>query len=93
MVKMAGGERLMILDRKEKGDKFYTLLHFDSNGNGDLTDDPVQKRGRLGAPGFLFPGGAGPSYFGPIEAAVQVAGTRLQPARRQPRQLLRTRTT
>ena len=34
-------QRLLILDRQNAGDFFYNRLYFDSNGNGDLTDDPV----------------------------------------------------
>lgn len=34
-------ERLVILDRQNADDFFYSRLYFDANGNNDLTDDPV----------------------------------------------------
>lgn len=38
---IGGQERLFILSRQNKEDVFYNRLHFDANGNRDLTDDPV----------------------------------------------------
>ena len=32
-------KRLLVLDRQKADDFFYNRLYFDSNGNGDLTDD------------------------------------------------------
>ncbi len=32
---------LMVLDRENESDDFYTRLRFDGNGNRDVTDDPV----------------------------------------------------
>ena len=40
-VKIGDKKRLCILDRQKKNDVFYNRLYFDSNGNNDLTDDPV----------------------------------------------------
>jgi len=34
-------ELLLVLDRQNADDFFYNRLYFDSNGNNDLTDDPV----------------------------------------------------
>jgi len=34
-------KRLLVLDRQNADDFFYSRLYFDSNGNGDLTDDTV----------------------------------------------------
>jgi len=39
LARLGDERRLLILDRKKAGDSFFNLLHFDSNGNGDLTDD------------------------------------------------------
>jgi len=41
LVKIASAERLMVLDRQKSGDKYYNRVHFDSNGNKDLTDDLI----------------------------------------------------
>ncbi len=40
---VALGERphLLVLDKEDETDPFYNRLHFDANGNRDLTDDPV----------------------------------------------------
>jgi hypothetical protein len=40
-VKIGDKKRLCVLDRQKKNDIFYNRLYFDSNGNNDLTDDPV----------------------------------------------------
>lgn len=40
-VKIGDKKRLCVLDRQKKNDVFYNRLYFDSNGNNDLTDDPV----------------------------------------------------
>ncbi|MFC1735174.1 hypothetical protein ACFL1X_03590 [Candidatus Hydrogenedentota bacterium] len=39
MLAFADKERLLLLDRAKKSDAFFTRMHFDANGNGDLTDD------------------------------------------------------
>lgn len=41
LVPVAGGLRLLVLSRQRADDIFYNRIHFDSNANGDLTDDPV----------------------------------------------------
>lgn len=38
-VKLGGKERLLVLDKANESDKFYSRLYFDANGNSDLTDD------------------------------------------------------
>ena len=40
-VKIGDKKKLCVLDRQKKKDVFYNRLYFDSNGNYDLTDDPV----------------------------------------------------
>ncbi len=39
LLSVGGGERLLVLDKKDNDDPFYSLAYFDSNGNHDLTDD------------------------------------------------------
>ncbi len=39
--RIGGQKRLFILSRQNEEDVFYNRLHFDANGNGDLTDNPV----------------------------------------------------
>ncbi len=39
--KIGDAERLFILDKQKEDSKFYDRIYFDSNGNNDLTDDPV----------------------------------------------------
>ncbi len=40
-VKIGDKKKLCILDQQNAGDKSYNRFYFDSNGNGDLTDDPI----------------------------------------------------
>jgi hypothetical protein len=40
-VKIGDTERLCILDRQKEDSKLYDRIYFDSNGNNNLTDDPV----------------------------------------------------
>lgn len=40
LIKMGDQDRVVMLDRKNADDKFYTRLRIDLNGNGDLKDDP-----------------------------------------------------
>jgi hypothetical protein len=40
-VKIGDAERLFVLDKQKEDAKFYDRIYFDSNGNNDLTDDPV----------------------------------------------------
>ncbi len=39
--KLGEQDRLLVLDRTKQSDFFYNRIHFDANGNRDLTDDPV----------------------------------------------------
>ena len=39
-MKIGDKERLCVFDRQKAGDSFYNRFYFDSNINGDLTDDP-----------------------------------------------------
>jgi hypothetical protein len=41
LVKIGDAERLCVLDKQKEDAKFYDRIYFDSNGNNDLTDDPV----------------------------------------------------
>ena len=41
LAKIGPAERLIVLDRQKSGDKYYNRIHFDANGNKDLTDDPI----------------------------------------------------
>ncbi|MGD8535946.1 MAG: hypothetical protein PVF66_08865 [Candidatus Aminicenantes bacterium] len=41
IVKIGDTERLCILDRQKEDSKLYDRIYFDSNGNSNLTDDPV----------------------------------------------------
>ncbi len=42
-LQLAGKTYLMVLDTDERDLDFYNILYFDSNGNGDLTDDKPYK--------------------------------------------------
>jgi len=44
IIRLAGQERLLIVDQKSPDDKFYSRIYFDFNGNRDLTDDPPVDR-------------------------------------------------
>lgn len=39
--RLGGGKRLFIFDGRKDEDSFPTRVHFDANGNNDLTDDPA----------------------------------------------------
>ncbi len=41
LAKLGDEERLLVLDRQKREDKFYNRIFFDANANRDLTDDPV----------------------------------------------------
>jgi len=41
LIKIGEKELLFVLDWQKKDAKFYNRIYFDSNGNNDLTDDPV----------------------------------------------------
>ncbi len=41
LVKIGDAERLCVLDIQKEDAKFFDRIYFDSNGNNDLTDDPV----------------------------------------------------
>jgi hypothetical protein len=43
LVKIGDAERLCVLDQQREDAKFYDRIYFDSNGNRDLTDDPVSE--------------------------------------------------
>ncbi|MFA6239588.1 MAG: hypothetical protein WC655_01590 [Candidatus Hydrogenedentales bacterium] len=40
LLKLGEAEFLIVLDSRSSSDSFYNRLHFDANGNHDLTDDP-----------------------------------------------------
>lgn len=62
-------KRLLVLDRQKADDFFYSRLYFDSNGNGDLTDDPVVDGGfGLGEDQFCH------AEFPIIDTVIEVAG-------------------
>ncbi len=41
LVKLGEDEKLLVLDRQKTEDEYYNRIFFDSNGNRNLTDDPV----------------------------------------------------
>jgi hypothetical protein len=41
-VDLADGQRFIMLDKAKPEDELFTLVYFDANKNGDLTDDPSQ---------------------------------------------------
>ena len=41
VVELGGVSRIMVLERADAGDPFYTRLRFDADGDGDVTNDPV----------------------------------------------------
>ena len=41
VIKLADSDRLSVIDRQKPDDPYYNRIYFDSNGNGDMTDDPA----------------------------------------------------
>jgi hypothetical protein len=41
LVKLGDEEKLLVLDRQKTEDEYYNRIFFDTNGNRNLTDDPV----------------------------------------------------
>ncbi len=69
MVSLGGSRHLLVLDKKNPRAPFYDRLFFDSNGDGDLTNDPVVK-------GRTFSRGLGFFYatFPPLEVKLRLPG-------------------
>jgi hypothetical protein len=67
--------RLLILDRQNASDFFYNRLYFDSNGNGDLTDDAVLDGDFSTPPGAQSE--AVQANFRPLDTSVEVGGKAL----------------
>ena len=68
LVRLAGQERLMIMDRQGAKDSFYNLIYFDANGNRDLTDD-LPLKGNVVTEGSRIR-----SKFPPIDFAATIDG-------------------
>jgi hypothetical protein len=67
---------LLVLDMKKAGDKFYSRLYLDCNGNGDLTDDTpidgaVQEQGSAPGGGYFM------AEFPAVDLTIMVDGARL----------------
>ena len=75
IIQFADKSRLLILDRQNADDFFYNRLYFDSNGNGDLTDDAVVD-GDFGTPAGAQ-SEAVQADFPPVDATVTVGGKSL----------------
>ena len=71
LIELGDSKRLLIFDRGKATDSFYNRLHFDANGNKDLTDDPVLKGEGEGNQDYDR------VQFGPIETAIEVQGKSL----------------
>jgi len=56
LAELGGSPRLFVLDRTVAGAPFYDRLRFDTDGDGDLTDEqPIGETDGLGIPGFFQP--------------------------------------
>lgn len=70
LLQLGAREHLLILDRTNENDSFYTRLHLDANANRDLTDDsPIA----LDSPAETYENQGGAS-FGPLDANVSYKG-------------------
>lgn len=66
LLQLGARQHLLILDRANENDSFYTRLFLDANANRDLTDDtPVV----TGNPGEVY-GNQGGAMFGPLDMKV-----------------------
>ncbi|MBI4881190.1 MAG: hypothetical protein HY812_16260 [Planctomycetes bacterium] len=56
LLELAGEQRLLVFDRAQAGDPFFSVLYCDAGGDGDLTNDPALKSADPEAlPGFFEP--------------------------------------
>ncbi len=67
-------KRLFVLDRKNAEDKSYNRIHFDSNGDRDLTDDPAVDASPSRYPLSTNPNAIYPVNYPPCDTTVERDG-------------------
>jgi hypothetical protein len=71
VVNLVDSERLLVLDRQKQSDAFFNRVYFDTNGNGDLTDDtPIDSQDSRG-------GNSNFAHFNPVDFKTTLDGKQM----------------